>query len=340
MEFSLDPTWVRRYLTTMRILVTGAAGFIGSSVVEALLDQGHEVVGLDNFDPFYDRAIKEQNIARARTNSAFSFVEGDILDSELATRLLSKPHCDAIMHLAALAGVQPSLERPLDYQRVNIRGTMVLLEACVAAGVERIILASSSSVYGVRSQVPFSESDPCDRPASPYAATKRAMEIIAFNYHHLHKLPITCLRYFTVYGPRQRPEMAIAKFFRKVQTGEKITLYGDGSSARDYTYIDDIVAGSIAAVDQCQDGFRIYNIGGTRTTSLKRLVELIEQAVGKPANVTHIDDRPGDVPITCANVALAEADLGYQPQVGIEEGIERYVSWLLAAPRVAPARSS
>lgn len=316
----------------MRIIVTGAAGFIGSSIVDRLLDLGHDVVGLDNFDPFYDRAIKERNLRKAMAHPAFELVEGDLLDGDLAQRLMGDPVCDVLLHLAALAGVHPSLQRPLDYERVNVRGTMVLLEAVREVGVGRVVLASSSSIYGVRSEIPFSESDPCDRPASPYAATKRAMEILAYNYHHLHGFPVTCLRYFTVYGPRQRPEMAIAKFVRMVRDGEQITLYGDGSSARDYTYIDDIVSGTVAAIDANEPGYHLYNIGGTRTTSLKRLVELIEQSVGVPANVHHIPDRPGDVPITCADVSRAEKRLGYRPGVSIEEGISRYVAWTQARP--------
>lgn len=331
-SFPLIHRWFGVTSVTMRILVTGAAGFIGSSTVGSLLDKGHEVIGLDNFDPFYDRGLKERNIASALQHESFRFVEGDLLDAPLVTRLLAEPRCDAVVHIAALAGVHPSLERPLDYQRVNVRGSMVLLEACRSAEVSRVILASSSSVYGVRSEVPFSETDPCDRPASPYAATKRAMEIIAYNYHHLYGLPITCLRYFTVYGPRQRPEMAVAKFVRKIRSGELITLFGDGSSARDYTYIDDIVAGTVAALNRCRDGYQIYNIGGRRTTSLRRLVELIEQAVGKPARVNHIDDQPGDVPITCADTSRAEQDLDYRPRVGIEDGIQRYVDWIDSQP--------
>lgn len=317
----------------MRILVTGAAGFIGSSVVDQLLALGHDIVGLDNFDPFYPRAIKERNLAGARDHSRFSLVEGELLDAALVTRLLSRPPVDAVLHLAALAGVRPSVERPLAYQRVNIEGSLVLLEACRQAEIQRLILASSSSVYGVRSEIPFAETDPCDRPASPYAATKRAMEVIAYTYHHLYGMPISCLRYFTVYGPRQRPEMAIAKLARQIRAGEVITLYGDRRAARDYTYIDDIVHGTVAAIDGCNEGFRIYNLGGTRTTNLLRLVVLLERALGAPARVTHADACPGDVPVTCASVERATTELGYQPAVGIEEGIARYVAWLR---RVAP----
>lgn len=314
----------------MRILVTGAAGFIGSTTVDRLLDLGHTVVGLDNFDPFYDRAIKERNLQRALSRPGFELVEGDLLDEDLVQRLLGEPTCDALLHLAALAGVNPSLQRPLEYERVNVRGSMVLLEAARRVGVARAVLASSSSVYGVKNEIPFSEADACDRPASPYAATKRAMEIVAYNYHHLHGFPVTCLRYFTVYGPRQRPEMAIAKFVRMVSAGEQITLYGDGNSARDYTYIDDIVSGTVAAIDACTEGYHLYNIGGTRTTSLQALVGLIEQSLGVAADVRHTPDRPGDVPLTCADVTRAEQDLGYRPKVSIEQGIDRYVAWTQA----------
>ena len=210
---------------------------------------------------------------------------------------------------------------------------MVLLEACRAAQTARVVLASSSSVYGVRSEIPFSESDPCNEPASPYAATKRCTEIIAYNYHHLYGLPIRMLRYFTVYGPRQRPEMAIAKFARKIQAGETITLYGDGSSARDYTYVDDIVDGTVATVEHATAGYEIFNIGGTRTTTLTRLVALLEGALGKAARVEHRPDQPGDVPITCANVDRLHEAVGYAPKVPIEEGIARYVAWLGEQPR-------
>ncbi|MDY0002925.1 MAG: GDP-mannose 4,6-dehydratase [Polyangia bacterium] len=312
----------------MRILVTGAAGFIGSWVVDRLLAGGHEVVGLDNFDPFYDRRLKERNLTGARDHEAFTFFEGDLLDRGLVRRLLEDPPCQAVIHLAALAGVRPSIERPMDYERVNVLGTMTLLEAARAVHGMRLVLASSSSVYGVRSRVPFEETDPCDEPASPYAATKRCTEILAYNYHHLYGMPIRMLRYFTVYGPRQRPEMAIALFARRIASGEPITLFGDGSSARDYTYVDDIVSGTIATLEHCADGYEIFNIGGTRTTSLVRLVELLEGALGRKAVLRHLPDQPGDVPITCASVEKLRRAVGYDPRVPIEEGIERYVAYL------------
>lgn len=314
----------------MRILLTGAAGFIGSHTAERLLHRGHEVVGLDNFDPFYERRLKERNLATLRGRAGFTFVEGDLLDRDLVARLLSEPRCDGLIHLAALAGVRPSIARPMDYQRVNIEGTMGLLEAARAAGTARLVLASSSSVYGVRSQIPFAEDDPANEPASPYAATKRCTEILAYNYHHLYQMPIRMLRYFTVYGPRQRPEMAIALFTRKIRAGEPITLFGDGASARDYTYVDDIAEGTVATLEHCEAGYEIYNIGGTRTTTLKRLVALIEQNVGKEAVIEWLPDQPGDVPITCASVAKLHDAVGYDPQTPIEEGIRKYVAWVAA----------
>lgn len=312
---------------THSTLVTGAAGFIGSHVVERLLAAGHQVTGLDSFDPFYARAIKERNLDGARTHPACELVEGDIADLDRVTELLRRRGVDGVIHLAALAGVTPSLGRALDYARVNVAGTQAVMEAARRAGVARLVLASSSSVYGARSAIPFHEDDPCDTPASPYAATKRAMEILAYAHHAIHGVPVRCLRFFTVYGPRQRPEMAIAHFARRIARGEPITLYGDGSSARDYTYVDDIVTGVVASLERCDAGYRIYNLGGTRTTTLLRLVDLLEGALGLAADVRLEPDRRGDVPITCASVDRATAELGYRPTVPVEEGIRRYVSW-------------
>jgi len=318
----------------MRVLVTGAAGFIGSVTAEQLLARGHEVVGLDNFDPFYDRALKERNLAPLRDHDGFTFVEGDILDRELVDRLLGDPHCEGLIHLAALAGVRPSIQRPMAYQQVNIEGTMNLLEAARTSGTRRLVLASSSSVYGVRSQIPFSEDDPVNEPASPYAATKRCTEILAYNYHHLYQMPIRMLRYFTVYGPRQRPEMAIALFTRRMMRGEPIPLFGDGSTARDYTYVDDIAEGTIATLEHCDEGYEIYNIGGTQTTTLKRLVVLIEENVGKPAKMEWLPEQPGDVPLTCASVEKLHHAVGYDPKTPIERGIQKYVAWVKEQPEI------
>jgi UDP-glucuronate 4-epimerase len=309
----------------MRVLVTGAAGFIGSHLCERLCARGHAVVGLDSFDPFYARSIKERNLAALRAEPRFRLIEGDILDEGAARRWVGE--ADVVCHLAALAGVRPSIAEPRRYQRVNVEGTLNLLEACRAAGVARFVFASSSSVYGVRSEVPFREDDPAVHPASPYAATKRAGELLLWNYHHLFGLAATALRFFTVYGPRQRPEMAIHKFTRLLAEGRPVPLFGDGSSARDYTYIDDVVDGTVAAVERCEAGWRIYNLGGARTTSLAALAGRIAAALGVPLMVERLPDQPGVVPITSADVARAAADLGYAPRVPIEEGIARFVGW-------------
>ncbi|MSP61582.1 MAG: NAD-dependent epimerase/dehydratase family protein [Myxococcales bacterium] len=316
----------------MQILLTGAAGFIGSSLTARLLARGDEVLGLDNFDEtLYPPAQKERNLASLAGRPGFRFLRGDFLDEKVAEELVSaRP--DAVVHLGALAGVRPSLEQPKRYQKVNIEGTLNLLEACRAHGVGRFLFASSSSVYGAHSRVPFHEDDPAARPASPYAATKRAGELLCSNYSDLYPIVTSCLRFFTVYGPRQRPEMAIHKFTRLIDAGLPVPLFGDGSTARDYTFIEDILDGVVAAIDETAarksgERCRIFNLGGSRTTTLKRLVELIEAALGKRALLDWQPDQPGDVPITYADVTRAGAELGYSPRVGIEEGIARFVSW-------------
>ena len=314
----------------MRILVTGAAGFIGSSVSEALLKRGDEVVGLDNFDKFYARAIKADNLGRLQQHKSFDFIEGDILDPEAVRSALNRRGgTDGVIHLAALAGVRPSLLEPARYMRVNVEGTARLLEVARDHGVQRYVVASSSSVYGARSQTPFSESDSCDRPASPYAASKKATEVVCATYCDLYELSIACLRYFTVYGPRQRPEMAIHRFVRCTLSGEAIPMFGKGDSARDYTFIDDIVAGTVSAFDRRPSGtaFDIYNLGGTRPVSLGRLIELIGEATGRKPQIDQQPLQPGDVPITCANIQRAAADLDYSPQVDLNRGLARFVDW-------------
>jgi UDP-glucuronate 4-epimerase len=317
----------------MRILLTGAAGFIGSSLVPLLVARGDEVVGLDNFDEtLYGKAQKDRNLAAIAT-PGFRFVRGDFLDERLVAELVSaRP--DVVVHLGALAGVRPSLTQPKRYQMVNIEGTLNLLEACRVHGVSRFVFASSSSVYGAQSTVPFREEDPADRPASPYAATKRCGELICSNYADLHGLTCVALRFFTVYGPRQRPEMAIHKFARAIDEGRPITLFGDGSTARDYTFIDDILDGVVRAIDvtarplpSWNGRYRVYNLGGSRTTTLSQLVTLIEAAIGKKARVEHHPDQPGDVPITFASVERAAAELDYAPRVPIETGLARFVEW-------------
>jgi len=312
----------------MKILLTGAAGFIGSHLAARLCDRGDQIVGLDAFDEtLYPRPLHERNLATVEKRLV-RFVEGDLLDAPLMDRLVAeKP--DVVVHLAALAGVRPSIQQPKRYQRINIEGTLNLLEACRAHGVKRFVFASSSSVYGARSDVPFTESDPADRPASPYAATKRAGELICANYSYLFGIATTCLRFFTVYGPRQRPEMAIHKFARLILDGKTVPLFGDGSTARDYTFIDDIIDGVVASIDRCQGGaYKVYNLGGSKTTTLKHLVELLEDALGKKAQIDWQPEQPGDVPITFADVTLAGRELGYAPQVPIELGIQKFAAWL------------
>ncbi|MCA9667180.1 MAG: NAD-dependent epimerase/dehydratase family protein [Myxococcales bacterium] len=310
----------------MRILVTGAAGFIGSAICQALLERGDTVCGLDNFDPYYDRALKERNVARLAVHEAFSLIEGDLLDDEAVARSLAG--ADAVMHLAALAGVRPSIAAPARYMRVNVEGTMSLLERCREAGVDRVVVASSSSVYGSRSQVPFREDDACDRPASPYAASKKATELCCAAHNELHGTAVTCLRYFTVYGPGQRPEMAIHKFVRLAERGEQIPMFGDGSSGRDYTFIDDIVAGSIAALDRQQAGrFAIYNLGGDHAVLLRDLIAAIGVATGRELDIEQLPLQPGDVPITSADISRARDELGYAPSTTLEQGLARFVAW-------------
>jgi UDP-glucuronate 4-epimerase len=297
---------------------------------------GHEVAGLDNFDPFYDRKTKESNLREVNESDAFRFAEMEICDSGPLWDLMAEFKADVTVHLAALAGVQPSLAAPHRFQKVNVEGTLNILEGCRKAGCSRLVFASSSSVYGARSRVPFDETDPVDCPVSPYAATKRCGELICYTYHHLYSIATTCLRFFTVYGPRQRPEMAIAKFTRLVDSGQTVTLYGDGSSGRDYTYVDDVIDGTVAAVERTLSGYRIYNLGNSKPVSLVQLLETIERAVGKTANRVYESDRPGDVPITCARIDRAAEDLDYAPKVPLKEGVARYIEWLRTGSSRAP----
>ena len=311
----------------MLVLVTGAAGFIGSHLSERLCARGDDVIGYDNFDPFYPRAVKEANLAGLRRDPRFAFVEGDLRDPlALAPAFARRP--DVVVHLAALAGVRPSLAEPARYTDVNVTGTQRLVDAARAHGVRRFVFASSSSVYGRDSQPPFKESDPCLAPVSPYASTKRAAELMLFTAHHLYALDVTCLRFFTVYGARQRPDLAIHKFARLIAAGKPIELYGDGSTSRDYTFIDDILAGVVAAIDQPGAAdFRVYNLGGSRTTTLKGLVDLLSAALGRKPQIEWKSEQPGDMHRTLADVTLSGHDLGYAPKVSIEEGIARFVDW-------------
>jgi UDP-glucuronate 4-epimerase len=315
-----------------RILVTGGAGFIGSHVCERLLARGDDVAILDNFNDFYDPALKRRNAAALR---GARVVAGDIRDRERMAELLASGRFDGVIHLAAMAGVRPSVADPLHYEDVNVRGTLILLEELKRRPATRLVFASSSSVYGARDRVPFSEADEVTTPVSPYAATKRAGELACYTHHHLYGIPTTCLRFFTVYGPRQRPEMAIAKFVRAAIEGRPVPFYGDGTTRRDYTYVDDVVDGVLAALDRCE-GYEIYNLGESATTSLAELVDAIGAIVGRPLRLDRQPPQPGDVPLTCADVSKARARLGYAPRVPVREGLQRYVEWCrgeLAAAR-------
>jgi UDP-glucuronate 4-epimerase len=295
-------------------------------VVDALLRRGDEVVGIDNFDHFYDNALKRANIAWARTQRSYALVEGDIRNPRSLDAAFDFGPVRAVIHLAARAGVRPSIIDPGLYDSVNVSGTTALLEHAHRYGSKQIIFGSSSSVYGATSAVPFSEASPADRPSSPYAASKRAGEILCYAYHHLYGMDISCLRFFTVYGPRQRPEMAIHKFTRQIDLGEPVDLYGDGESRRDYTFIDDVVDGVVRALDRAS-GYRIYNLGTTRTTRLMDLVQMIGSRLGAPVRVVQRPEQPGDVPITFADVSLAARELGYHPSTPIHRGLDRFVSW-------------
>jgi len=316
----------------MNFLVTGGAGFIGSHLCERLLSEGHAVWALDDLNDFYDPALKRRNLAEIQArHKSFFFVQGDVADRPCVERLFREFSFDQIVHLAARAGIRPSLEAPALYQRVNVEGTANILEAARAHGVAKMTLASSSSVYGVNSKVPFAESDPVFRPISPYAASKLACEALGHVYHHVYGMDVAILRFFTVYGPRQRPDLAIHKFARRIAAGQPIQIYGDGSSARDYTYITDIVDGIMACVGQ-SFGYEIFNLGGSNPATLSHLVELLEAALGKKALLERMPDQPGDVPQTWADVAKSAQRLGYAPKVKIEEGVPLFVDWFMGRP--------
>ena len=311
----------------MRILVTGGAGFIGSTLVDRLLARGDAVTVLDNFDPYYDPRIKYDNLKGADSQMNFGLVEGDIRDKEAVQQLFKRGQFDAVVHLAAQAGVRPSLDDPQYYNSVNIDGTLVVLEAARQHGNPRFVLASTSSVYGLSERLPFREDDPLQHCISPYGITKIACERYGYLYHKLYGLPMVALRFFTAYGPRQRPDMAIHKFTRAILAGNEITLFGDGSTSRDYTYIDDIVSGVIAALDSnIQHG--IYNLGNSETVSLIELVRTIERATGVEARLRYEPEQPGDPPHTSADIGRAVRELGFAPQTPIDLGVERFVSWL------------
>lgn len=310
----------------MKILVTGGAGFIGSHLVERLMRMGDEVTCLDDFNDFYDPAIKRRNISAFLKNKNFTLVEGDIRNEKLIEKIFFEHAPQAVVHLAARAGVRPSIHFPKLYAEVNILGTLNLLEAAKKFPPKKFIFASSSSVYGSASKLPFSEDDPASEPLSPYAATKRAGELLCYNYHRLYNFPIACLRFFTVYGPRQRPEMAIHSFIRSILRKETLRIFGDGNTSRDYTYIDDIIDGIISSL-KSQMNFEIMNLGNSRPVALKDLLRTLEKYCGMEAKIAHEREHPGDMRITSADVLRAEKLIGFHPRVDFEEGIRRTVDW-------------
>jgi UDP-glucuronate 4-epimerase len=313
----------------VHFLVTGGAGFIGSHVSERLLREGHAVTVFDDLNPFYAPAIKQQNLREVEAaGGAFRCVTGDLCDRAALDRVCAEGRFDQVIHLAARAGVRPSLQEPALYQRVNVEGTVNLLEAARAAGVRKFVLASSSSVYGVNAKVPFSESDPIFQAISPYAASKLACEALGHVYHHVYGLDVTMLRFFTVYGPRQRPDLAIHKFAALIRAGKPIPVFGDGSTARDYTYVDDIVDGVLAATRHAA-GYDVFNLGESQTVRLDELIALLEKALGRTAVIDRQPPQPGDVPVTFADISKARAKLGYAPRTKIQDGIPKFVEWFL-----------
>ena len=311
----------------MNFLVTGGAGFIGSHVCEQLLRDGHSVWAFDDLNDFYDPHLKRANLREIQSLALpFEFIYCDLTDTSAVSELFSSVKFDQVIHLAARAGVRPSIAQPALYQRVNVEGTVNILEAARRTGVKKIIMASSSSVYGVNAKSPFAESDPIFSAVSPYAASKLACEALGHVYHHLYKMDVAMLRFFTVYGPRQRPDLAIHKFTRMIEAGQPIPVFGDGNTARDHTHITDILAGIMACTKQ-EFGFEIFNLGESQTVKLSELIALIESALGKRAIIDRQPPQPGDVPLTYADISKARARLGYQPRVKVEKGIPLFIDW-------------
>lgn len=310
----------------MSILVTGAAGFIGSHICEYLIKIGKPVIGIDNFDPFYARDMKELNLKELKQSDQFRFYENDIRDSSKLNDIFSSGQVEVVIHLAAKAGVRPSIDSIMEYYDVNVNGTVCLLESMRKNGIKKMLFASSSSIYGNNPKVPFSESDRVDNPISPYASTKKSGELLCHVYNHLYDFDITCLRFFTVYGPRQRPDLAIHKFARLIQGNKPIPFYGDGLSSRDYTYIDDIANGISCALDHLE-GYKIYNLGESNVITLKHMVDTIENAVGKKAILNQLPMQPGDVSRTYADISKAKSEIGYNPKYSFEVGIGNFVDW-------------
>lgn len=319
----------------MRIIITGGAGFIGSSAADALLARGDEVLAIDSFCDYYSPELKRRNVAEVRakdTNNRFQLIEADIRDAGAMRRAFAAFRPDATIHLAAMAGVRPSIEDPALYYDVNLMGTVRVLDAMRACGCKRMVFASSSSVYGNSPTAPFKETDPVDRPISPYAATKKAGELLMHVEHALHGLSVGCMRFFTVFGPRQRPDLAINKFAHLIRDGEPVPMYGDGSTCRDYTFIADIVDGVIRALDWTggEAKYDIFNLGGGHTVTLLEMIQTLEDAIGKRADIQRLPMQPGDVNRTDADQAHARAVLGYAPKTAFEQGVRQYVEWMEA----------
>ena len=312
----------------MKVLVTGGAGFIGSHVCDALLNKGHSVICIDNFNDYYSPKTKEDNINHNLNNPDFKLYKEDICNIEGLKKVFEAEAPEKIIHLAARAGVRPSIKQPLLYEQVNVRGTLNLLELAKEFKIKQFISASSSSVYGKNKKAPFSESDPVDAPISPYAATKKAGELLCHTYHHLYGIPITCLRFFTVYGPRGRPDMAPYIFTKLINGGKPIQRFGDGSSRRDYTYVADIVAGVMAALEN-ELGYEIINLGNSETVALSQLISVIEKHLGKKAEIIEKPMPPGDVPVTYADISKAKRLLGYNPKTSTDKGMENFIEWYL-----------
>jgi UDP-glucuronate 4-epimerase len=317
----------------MRVLVTGGAGFIGSHLVEKLLSAGHQVVILDDFNDFYDPQIKRANIAAFAKDVVVYHV--DLRDNESVRNLFHRDKVDIIVHLAARAGVRPSIQQPRLYYDTNVTGTLHLLDAARASGVQRFVFASSSSVYGASKTIPFSEQQHLTQTLSPYAATKIAGEFLCSTYSHLYQMRVVALRYFTVYGPRQRPDLAIHQFTRRIYAGQPIDQFGDGSTRRDYTYIDDVIQGTMAALQYDGPMFDIFNLGESDTIQLKDLIVAIENAVGKKAKINRLAEQPGDMPRTYADISKAKKLLGYNPTTKLSEGLPKFVEWFLLTQRTA-----
>jgi UDP-glucuronate 4-epimerase len=317
----------------MDILITGAAGFIGSHTCQKLLSRGHHVTGIDNFDGFYPKQFKLQNLKDMSGQKGFRFLEGNILDTDFLNNLFSSQKIDTVIHLAARAGIRPSIDRIVDYYETNVHGTVNLLESMRTNNVKNMVFASSSSIYGNNEKTPFSESDPVDNPISPYASTKKSGELLCHVYCHLYHFNISCLRFFTVFGPRQRPDLAIHKFTRLIESGQPVPFFGDGSTARDYTYIDDITDGIECALNRL-GGYNIYNLGESRVVTLRELIQVIENRVGKKARLDMKPMQPGDVQITYADISKAKAEIGYNPSVNLSEGIDKFVDWFLKNKKI------